>query len=135
VEAISDETGKVTISDYKGLYKSNPFYAIIFTVALFSLAGVPPTAGFFGKLFLLTSGMGSGMYVLLGFATINLVLSLYTYLRVVKAMFIDKEEERMPVVRKSLLTNFVLAVCLIGIIVLGFAGVFYQYIDSISSQL
>lgn len=135
VEAISDETGKETISDYKGLYKSNPFYAIIFTVALFSLAGVPPTAGFFGKLFLLTSGMGSGMYVLLGFATINLVLSLYTYLRVVKAMFIDPEEERMPLIKKSVLTNFVLAVCLIGIIILGFAGVFYQYIDSISSQL
>jgi NADH-quinone oxidoreductase subunit N len=135
VEAISDETGRVTINDYKGLYKSNPFYAIIFTVALFSLAGVPPTAGFFGKLFLLTSGLGSGMYVLLGFATINLVLSLYTYLRVVKAMFIDPEEERMPLIKKSLLTNFVLAVCLIGIIILGFAGVFYQYIDSISSQL
>lgn len=132
IGAIADSTGKETLDSYKGLYKSNPFYALIFALSLFSLAGVPPTAGFFGKLFLLTSGMGNGMYVLLGFAAVNLVLSLYNYLRVVKIMFIDQANEPLGTVNKHFGLTFALIVCAIGIIVIGFVTPIYQYIDALT---
>jgi NADH-quinone oxidoreductase subunit N len=132
ISAIFDATGKETINDYKGLYKSNPYYALILAVSLFSLAGIPPTAGFFGKLFLLTSGMGNGMYVLLAFAAINLVISLYNYLRIVKAMFIDDADEVLPVVDRNFGMKMALAVCTIGIIVIGFVTPLFQYIDVLS---
>lgn len=132
IGAIFDSTGKENLSDYKGLYKSNPYFALIFAVSLFSLAGIPPTAGFFGKLFLLTSGMGNGMYVLLAFAAINLVISLYNYLRIVKTMFIDEAEEVMPPVEKNAFVKIALAVCVIGIIIVGFVTPLYHYIDVLS---
>lgn len=132
ISAIFDATGKETINDYKGLYKSNPFYALILAVSLFSLAGIPPTAGFFGKLFLLTSGMGNGMYVLLAFAAINLVISLYNYLRIVKTMFIDDAVEALPVVDRNFGMKMALAICTIGIIIIGFVTPLFQYIDVLS---
>lgn len=132
IGAIYDSTGKETINDYKGLYKSNPYFALIFAVSLFSLAGIPPTAGFFGKLFLLTAGMGNGMYVLLAFAALNLVISLYNYLRIVKTMFIDDATEALPVVDKNLAMKMALAVCTIGIIIIGFISPLFQYIDILS---
>ena len=132
IGAIVDSTGKEMLQSYKGLYKSNPFYALVFALSLFSLAGIPPTAGFFGKLFLLTSGMGNGMSVLLAFAAVNLVLSLYNYLRVVKIMFIDDAEETLPLIGKHFGLSLALIVCMIGIITIGFITPIYQYIDSLS---
>ena len=132
IGAIVDSTGKEMLQSYKGLYKLNPFYALVFALSLFSLAGIPPTAGFFGKLFLLTSGMGNGMYVLLGIAALNLVLSLYNYLRVVKIMFIDDAEETLPLIGKHFGLSLALIVCIIGIITIGFITPIYQYIDSLS---
>ena len=131
IGAIADATGKEHLNSYKGLYKSNPFYALILAMALFSLAGVPPTAGFFGKLFLLTAGMGNGMYLLLGVAAVNLVLSLYNYLRVVKIMFIDQTDEPLPLVGKNFALSLALIICLIGLITVGFITPIYQFIDSI----
>ncbi|MDP4184758.1 MAG: NADH-quinone oxidoreductase subunit N [Bacteroidota bacterium] len=132
IEAISDKTGKEKISDLKGLYKTNPLFSIVMTIALFSLAGVPPTAGFFGKFFLLTSGMGAGSYILIGITAINLVLSLYNYLRIVKAFFIDKEEAEMPLVKGNWQTSLVLLACGCGILVLTFAGGLYHFIDTLN---
>jgi len=132
IGAIADTTGKETLSSYKGLYKASPFYALILAMSLFSLGGVPPTAGFFGKLFLLTSGMGNGLYVLLAFAAMNLVLSLYNYLRVVKIMFIDEAEETLPVIGKNFFLTIALVICVTGILAIGFIPPIYQYISSLS---
>ena len=132
IGAIADSTGKETLSSYKGLYKASPFYALVLAMSLFSLGGVPPTAGFFGKLFLLTSGMGNGLYVLLAFAAMNLVLSLYNYLRVVKIMFIDEEEEKLPVIGKNFFLTVALVICVTGILAIGFIPPIYQYISSLS---
>jgi NADH-quinone oxidoreductase subunit N len=132
IGAIADTTGKETLSSYKGLYKTSPFYALILAMSLFSLGGVPPTAGFFGKLFLLTSGMGNGLYVLLAFAAMNLVLSLYNYLRVVKIMFIDEAEETLPVIGKNFFLTVALVICVTGILAIGFIPPIYQYISSLS---
>lgn len=135
IGAIFDATGKETLNSYKGLYKSNPALALIFALSLFSLAGIPPTAGFFGKLFLLTAGMGNGMYVLLGVAGINLVLSLYNYLRVVKTMFIDDAVETLPSVERNFALKIALIVCVIGLVAIGFIAPIYQYFESLSFNM
>lgn len=131
-EAISAQTGKEDVNSYKGLYKSNPFLAIAFTVSLFSLAGVPPTAGFFGKFFLLSSGMGAGAFVLLAIAGANLIFSLYNYLRIVKAMFIDEAEEVLPRIAKDFSRDAVLVFCMLAVVALAFAGDLFRLVDGFS---
>jgi NADH-quinone oxidoreductase subunit N len=128
IGAISESTGKETLEHYKGLYKSNPFYALMLAISLFSLAGIPPTAGFFGKLFLLTSGIGSSLYLLLAVAAINLVLSLYNYLRVIKIMFIDESHEPLPLISKNFALSLTLVVCISGILFIGFYKPVYEFI-------
>jgi NADH-quinone oxidoreductase subunit N len=126
---ISVTSGKERIDDYKGLYKTNPFLCWIMALALFSLAGIPPTAGFFGKLFLLTSGAMKGSYLFIGIAAINMIISLYYYLRVVRAMLMDKNEN--PVEHISLLpvTRMALILCAAGIVFIGMIGPIYDYIQ------
>jgi NADH-quinone oxidoreductase subunit N len=135
VSIISNRFGKDDIDDYKGLYKTNPKLSIAMMVAVLSLAGVPPTAGFFGKLFLLTSGASKGMIVLLVIASLNMVISLYYYLRVVKAMFVDKNEVPIENFSTDLPAKFVLIVCVAGILVIGFLSCIFEYIHSLSFGL
>lgn len=133
IGAISDATGKETLDVYKGLYKSNPYLAGILALSLFSLAGVPPTAGAFGKFFLLISGMGNALYVVLAIAGVNLVISLYNYLRVVKVMFMDTADTDLEKVETNLPLNIALIVCAIGLIVVGFIPGIYSYISTLSA--
>ncbi|MEP7278725.1 MAG: NADH-quinone oxidoreductase subunit N [Bacteroidota bacterium] len=133
VAIVSALTGRENIEDYKGFYKTNPFLAWVMAIALFSLAGVPPAAGFFGKFFLLIAGAGKGNYIFIVIAVLNMVVSLYYYLKVVKMIFIDRNEqvpvEKLPV---HLYPRLALLTCVAGIIVLGLAGGVYEYIYSIS---
>ena len=73
------------MDDYKGFYKTNRLLSWVLAISLFSLAGIPPTAGFFGKFFLLFAGAGKGNYLLIMIAALNMVVSLYYYLKVLKA--------------------------------------------------
>jgi len=132
VSVVSAITGKELMSDYKGFYKTNPVLSWVLAVALFSLAGIPPAAGFFGKFFLLMAGAGKGNYVLIIIAALNMIVSLYYYLKVVKTMFMESNEQ--PIERLSLdrSPKIALAICLAGIISLGFISWFYDYIQSIS---
>ena len=92
VAVISNATGKENIDDYNGLYKTNPKLSLVMMLSLFSLAGIPPVAGFFGKFFLFTSVAKQGYYLLLFIAVSMLPISLYYYLLIVKAMFINENE-------------------------------------------
>lgn len=129
IALVSSQTGKESIDDYKGFYKTNPILSWIIVISLFSLAGIPPTAGFFGKMFLVTAGAGKGNYFLIAFAALNMVISLYYYLRVVKAIFIDENLNPLPKLNGSFSLNLGLLICVIGIIITGFASVLYQYIS------
>ena len=80
VTAISNATGKENMDDYNGLYHTNPKLSLIMTLALFSLAGIPPVAGFFGKFFLFTAAAEKGFYLLVLIAVLNTIISLYYYL-------------------------------------------------------
>jgi NADH-quinone oxidoreductase subunit N len=132
VSAISSVTGKETIDDYDGLYHSNPKLSLLMMLSLFSLAGIPPVAGFFGKLFLYTSAASGGYYWLVFIAVLNATLSLYYYLIVVKAMFINKNEIPIPYFKSDLTTKLGLILCTIGIIALGFYSQIYEIINSLS---
>lgn len=129
---ISSQTGKENIDDYKGLYQTNPFLSWTLALALFSLAGIPPTAGFFGKLFLITSGASKGNYWFILMAALNMIISLYYYLRVVRAMFMDKNEQPIVRIKGTRSVNFGLAICCLGIVLIGLVSWIYEYIDRLS---
>ncbi|RYZ55604.1 MAG: NADH-quinone oxidoreductase subunit N [Chitinophagaceae bacterium] len=135
IAVVSAATGKENISDYKGFYKTNPVLAWMLAIALFSLAGVPPTAGFFGKYFLLFSAAAKANYVLLSFAALNLVISFYYYLRVVKAIFMDSNDQPIAAIRIPLLPKLALYACVAGALAVGFFGWLYEYIHSLSRGL
>ncbi|MBL0309484.1 MAG: NADH-quinone oxidoreductase subunit N [Bacteroidetes bacterium] len=131
ISIISSKTGKETVNDYKGLYASNPTLALIMSLALFSLAGIPPTAGFFGKLFLLTTGAQTGMWWLIIIASLNLIVSLYYYLRIIRAMFVDENSEPLGKINLSTTALAAVCICVGGILILGFVSrtfdVIFQY--------
>jgi NADH-quinone oxidoreductase subunit N len=132
VALVSAVTGREQVNDYKGFYKTNPVLSWVLTIALFSLAGVPPTAGFFGKFFLLLAGAGKGNYVLITIAALNMILSFYYYLRIVKAIFMDANEQPIERVAISTWPKLAMIICVTGIIVTGLAGYVYDYIHSLS---
>ena len=134
VSFISSLTGKESIDDYKGLYKTNPLLSWVLGIALFSLAGIPPTAGFFGKFFLLMAGAGRGNYELIVIAAVNMVVALYYYLRVIKAIFMESNEHPIEKLKISPLPGLAMLLCVAGIIITGFIGWIYDYIFSLSTR-
>jgi NADH-quinone oxidoreductase subunit N len=132
VSVVSALTGRENISDYKGFYKTNPVLSWVLTIALFSLAGVPPTAGFFGKFFLLLAGASKGNYILISIAALNMVISFYYYLRVVKAIFMDANEQPIQRLTIPRISTAALYICVAGIVFVGVVGYVYDYIYSLS---
>jgi len=130
--AISNASGKENISDYNGLYHTNPSLSLIMTLALFSLAGIPPVAGFFGKFFLFTAAAEKGFYLLVLIAVLNTIISLYYYLLVVKAMFINKSDTPVEKFSSDFFTKLALMVCVAGIFSTGFASVIFELIKNLS---
>ena len=123
---------KYTLEDYNGLYSTNPKLSFIMTIALFSLAGIPPFAGFFSKFFIFAAAFQSGFHLLVFIALVNTVLSLYYYLKIVKAMYIVKSDEPIAAFRSDNYTRASLVICTLGIVVLSIASVVYQSIDKFS---
>ena len=129
--AIESQSGKALINDYKGLYQSNKFLSWILALALFSLAGIPPTAGFFGKLFLIKAGAGQANYIFIIIVALNLVVSLFYYLKIVRAVFMDKNEQPIATVQIASSTKLGLIICAAGIVFSGLIGWIYDYIQSV----
>ena len=132
IGAIENATGKVSMDDYNGLYKTNPRLSVAMMLAMFSLAGIPPFAGFFSKFFIFTGALhqeSTAMYVLVLIALINTIVSLYYYLLVVKAMYIKTEEECViPSFRSACSERLGLWITVGGIILLGIASCCYSYL-------
>ena len=131
INLVSAVTGRENMDDYKGFYKTNPALSWVLAIALFSLAGIPPTAGFFGKFFLLLAGAGKGNYWLIGIAALNMVVALYYYLRVIKAMFMDTNENPIEKVHAGLSPRIAMVICVSGIIITGLFSGGYHYIYSL----
>lgn len=128
---VINATGKESMDDLNGFYSTNPRLSIIMLVSLFSLAGIPPVAGFFGKFFLFTAAASSGMYILVFIAVINATISLYYYLLVVKAMFINKNETPIATLTSSFYEKIAMTICLMGVLAIGFVSGVYDYIQSL----
>ncbi|SFS47706.1 NADH dehydrogenase subunit N [Lutibacter maritimus] len=133
VQAISLKTGKENMDDYNGLYRTNPNLSLVMMLALFSLAGIPPVAGFFGKFFLFTAAASKGYYLLVFLAVVNVTISLYYYLLVVRAMFIRKNENPIPFFKNKLYMKLGLLITVIGILALGLYSPLYDYIYELSA--
>lgn len=133
VQAISLQTGKEHIKDYEGLYRTNPKLSLVLMLALFSLAGIPPVAGFFGKFFLFTAAASKGFYFLVFLAVVNVTISLYYYLLVVRAMFLRKGDNPIPFFRNKIYMRIGLVITVLGILLLGIYSPLYDYIYELSS--
>ena len=135
ISAIENQTGKINMSDYDGLYKTNPRLALTMMVAMFSLGGIPFTAGFFSKMFVFMAAMEhpeTSRIVLVVLAFLNTVISLFYYLKVVKAMFIHQSKTPLDSVNTDGYMKASLVISLIGISAVGVISCFYEYMSSIS---
>ena len=132
VSAIYNTSGKENISDYNGLYHTNPKLSLIMLLSLFSLAGIPPVAGFFGKFFLFAAAAEQGFYILVFLALVNTIISLYYYLLVVRAMLINKNDSPIPYFRSDWATRLGLILCVAGIFAIGFISPVFEWIRSIA---
>ncbi|MDE6831545.1 MAG: NADH-quinone oxidoreductase subunit N, partial [Muribaculaceae bacterium] len=138
ISAIENKTGLVDMDDYNGLRKTNPKLAFCMMLAMFSLAGIPPFAGFFSKFFIFTSAINQGstaIYVLVLIALINTIISLYYYLLVVKAMYINTDEEcKVPTFKSTCSERLGLIITVAGVFLLGIVSVFYNHILTIAQE-
>jgi len=129
VSVISNRTGKETINDYDGLYRTNPMLSLTMMLALFSLAGIPPVAGFFGKFFLFAAAAQQGLYILVLIAVLNTIISLYYYLLVVKAMFLNRSDRPIVYFKSDGYSRLGFAICIAGLIIIGLYSPVYEFIN------
>ena len=114
-----------TYEGFNGLGKSNPIYAITATVCLLSLAGIPITAGFFAKYFVLTAAMQQGLWIgILVFAVLMAAVSVYYYFRVIQAMYFKTESSPVHIADN----NFEKALLIINALLVILLGLFPQFI-------
>ncbi len=108
------------ISDLKGLNDQNPWYAALLAIALFSMAGVPPTVGFYAKLTVINAVIQIDLVWLAIVAVLFSVVGLFYYLRVVKVMYFDKpDEEQLITVKEALDVKILLSANSLSLILLG----------------
>ncbi|MDP3981246.1 MAG: NADH-quinone oxidoreductase subunit N [Chlamydiota bacterium] len=128
----SKTSSKDLIQDYSGLSERSPLLAGAMFIALMSLAGVPPLAGFFGKFMVIIAITEKGLYWLALIGGVNIVISLYYYLSIVKKMYFESPQDNsaIPI---PFLARMLIILCLIGIIMLGiFQG---PLVDAITASI
>ena len=139
INITEERSGKINISDYAGYYKTNPKLAFLMTLALFSLAGIPPFAGFFSKFFMFMAAFNAGetpMFIILVLiALVNTVISLYYYLLIVKAMYITPNDNPIATFKSDGYSKVGLFLCTAGVVLIGIISWFYTYIDQFSFGL
>ena len=130
INTIEEQTGYLSMDDYNGLHKTNPWLSFAMTLAMFSLAGIPPFAGFFSKILIFTSVTSTNswaLYMLVLVALINTIISLYYYLLVVKAMWISPDAPKIGTIKTFRCEKVALWLCVAGIIFFGLVPYIYQY--------
>ena len=123
--------GRTDMAAYNGFYQTNPKLSFLMTLALFSLAGIPPFAGMFSKFFVFMAGVQNGeplAYFVVFIALVNTVVSLYYYLLIVKAMYITKTDSPLPTFQSDVNTKMALAICTAGIALFGVVSCIYEWI-------
>jgi len=132
ISVVEENNNGVTDMDaYNGFYTTNPKLAFLMTLALFSLAGIPPFAGMFSKFFVFMAAAQQGSalaYLVVFIALINTVVSLYYYLLIVKAMYIKHSDSPLPTFKSDVNTKVALALCTAGIALFGVCSCIYDWI-------
>ncbi|MEE9277128.1 MAG: NADH-quinone oxidoreductase subunit N, partial [Dehalococcoidia bacterium] len=124
VIAIHNKIGSYQIDDYRGLGRRAPVLGLLLAFSLLSLTGLPPTAGFFGKLYLFETAIQSDLAWLAVIGVVNTAISAAYYIRPIKALFVDSAEDGAPEPARSALfspLNATLALTGAGILVIGLA--------------
>ena len=134
VSAVSDNFGKEEMSNYNSFYKNNLILSWVLAISVFSLAGIPPAAGFFGKMFLITAGASSGNYILLSIAVLNMIISLYYYLMFIKRIFVEPNETPLTKIKLNFNVSTALVICIAGTIITGLYGGLYDFIVELFSM-
>ena len=128
--------GTTERSALAGFYETNPRLSLLMTLALFSLAGIPPFAGMFSKFFVFMAAAQQGSfwaYFVVFIALINTVPSLYYYLLIVKEMYIKKTTKPLPYFESDNATKLALALCTTGIVLFGVCSCIYEWLNSIAA--
>ncbi len=123
--------GRTDMAAYNGFYQTNPKLSFLMTLALFSLAGIPPFAGMFSKFFVFMAAAEQGSaaaYFVVFVALVNTVISLYYYLLIVKAMYITKTDSPLPTFKSDLNTKVAMAICTVGVMLFGICSCIYEWI-------
>ena len=131
VEQRSELGRQPAIADLNGFYQTNPKLSFLLTLALFSLAGIPPFAGMFSKFFVFMAAAEQGSfaaYFVVFIALINTVVSLYYYLLIVKAMYITKTDRPLATFRSDEGTRIALGVCTVGVALFGVCSCVFDWI-------
>ena len=137
ISAVEQKCGTTTLSSYDGLYQTNPKLAFLMTLALFSLAGIPPFAGMFSKFFVFMAAAEQGSfwaYFVVFIALVNTVVSLYYYLLIVKAMYIKQTDAPLPTFKSDANTKLALAICTAGIALFGVCSCIYEWLFAASAM-
>ena len=127
--------GRTDMDAYNGFYQTNPKLSFLMTLALFSLGGIPPFAGMFSKFFVFLASVNGQdgnwwPYFIMFIALVNTVVSLYYYLLIVKAMYINKTDNPLPTFKSDCNTRLTLAICTAGILLFGIASCIYEAIHA-----
>jgi len=134
INIVEHRGGDTKMNTYDGFYQTNPKLAFLMTLALFSLAGIPPFAGMFSKFFVFMAGVAGHeadpfwSYFVVFIALVNTVVSLYYYLLIVKAMYIKKTDSPLPTFQSDVNTKVALALCTAGIVLFGVLSCIYDWI-------
>ena len=127
--------GTTKMSCYNGLYQTNPKLSFLMTLALFSLAGIPPFAGMFSKFFVFMAAAQQGSflaYLVVFIALVNTVVSLYYYLLIVKAMYIIPTDKPLPTFKSDFNTKLALAICTVGIVLFGVCSCIFDWLTAVT---
>ncbi len=129
--AVENKTGSSSVEQFNGLVKRAPYLSIAFVIFLLSLIGIPPTAGFIGKLLVFGAAIKQQMYVLAAIGLFNSVISVYYYLGIARKMFFSPAEDTTPIpVSRSL--NFVVTISMVLVLAIAIGA--QPFLDWVSGS-
>jgi len=130
VVKVASDGRNIAIAQLAGLHRRSPLLAMALLVGVFSLGGIPPTFGFAGKFLVFNAAMEKGYFLLVFIAMINVVVSLYYYVQVVKAAFLLEPDHEMPAIRLSTPSAILTA----GMVVVIAGGFFPRYLFGLAAS-
>ncbi len=131
VMVVRNKIGSEDINDYDGLGRTSPLLGVVFGIFLFSLAGIPPFAGFIGKFYIFIALVDAKLIALAVIGLLNSTLSVYYYMRIMKHMYFNKPNEMTPKIDAPLLDKTMLVILAIPTLLF---GVFFQTIVDLAEQ-